>query len=299
MVPDTSTAWQSFLNGEIDITSPPAAEIPNVLNNPDLTTFQYASPSCYYMGFNHGRELLQDINVRKAIAMCVDRPSIVSRAFNGFAFEGWTYYTPVIAWASNPNANPPALDIEGAAELLETNGYKVGSDGYRISVVLEHFQNQNVSDMVAVMKEDMAKAGINLIQSSSELQAWTQKVQKDYDFDLSITNGAQGPDPNQIMNRYYSKGTSSIFGPISIPEIDAWCEAGKGVADTAKRGEIYFEMQQYLADNVISVPLTNIMSTVTWRKTLDGHPNSPEGRAVGVSFANYSLTRFNDPDLIY
>jgi len=296
IVPDASTAWQSFVNGEIDITSIPSAEIANAMKNPDYNVRQFASPSCYYMAFNFQQEIFHDVDLRTAIAKCVDRDALVTRAFSGVAYPGYTYYTPAIAWACNLEARAPEYDMEGAEELLAK--YPKDANGVRFNFDIDCFQSQQVADMVAIMKEDLAKVGINVTHVASEILAWEEKVMRARDFDMAITNGSNLPDPHNLQYRYHSTSTSSITGGMYFEEVDYGIDHGRTVANVEERAKVYFEMQQFMADNVVSIPLIDPVSTQVWRKNLDGHPQSEEAREFGVTFNSYWLTRFNDPSYI-
>ncbi|MCX6029198.1 MAG: peptide ABC transporter substrate-binding protein [Chloroflexi bacterium] len=76
-----------------------------------------------------GHPALQDVNVRKAVVMAVDRQKIVKDLLGGRTKVSSTFWedTPY----ADPSQKPLAFDATGAKKLLDDAGWKVGADGIR------------------------------------------------------------------------------------------------------------------------------------------------------------------------
>lgn len=301
IIPDETTAYQAFLNGEVDVlgTSIPVSELSNVRDNPEFQYVEYKMPSNYYIGYNFNKDYLaKDVRVRQAIAMCVNRDEIIKRAFNGNASPALSYYPSLISWASNATDTVPAYDIEQANKLLDEAGWAKGSDGIRKKLDIVVFQGQNITDMCTILQEDLKKVGIDLNIVQLEMAAWTPRVRQDKNFDLAITNGFQGPDPHNMVSRFSTNGGNKIMGDYSNTELDGLLEQAVLESDQAKRGELYKAAQKVMSTDIPVTPLVELNSNKVWGKYLDGHPNSDEGLKAGLSFSSFALTRFNDPSFI-
>ncbi|HEV8516701.1 MAG TPA: peptide ABC transporter substrate-binding protein [Candidatus Limnocylindrales bacterium] len=83
------------------------------------------------LGRGKGHPALQDLNVRKAIAMTIDRQALWETVFPGQPFPSdepiCTNAPPGLYWRLE-DATCPETDVEGAKALLESNGY-TDSDG--------------------------------------------------------------------------------------------------------------------------------------------------------------------------
>ena len=63
----------------------------------------------------------------------------------------------------------------------------------------------------------------------------------------------------------------------SIPEVDTLLDQGRSEIDTAKRMEIYKQVQQLLTEAAVWVPLHSIVNTAGIRADLQGYTTHPLG----------------------
>lgn len=294
IIPDTSTALQAFKNGEVDImgAAPPYSEIANLQKDAKATVLMKDYPSRYYLGFNFARPELQDHRVREAIAMAVDRTEILQKAFQSIGAEAWGFYTPRIAWAFNDQDRAPALDVARANALLDEAGLKPDANGTRLKLDFVHFTSAQVADTAAILKEQLKKIGVELNIIQLEMSAWTPRIRKEMNFDLTMTNGFHGPDPHNLYGRIATDGGNRVTGTYSNPELDQVLLDAVKESDQTKRGELYKKAQKIMSEDLPIVPLIEIKSTIVYASDITGHPQSPEGTAAGVTFSNYSLVKF-------
>lgn len=299
-MPDANTAEQALLNGEVDylLSSPPLSDCPTLESNPDMVVVKPTSLSRLYFGFNFGREITGNIKVREAISMAINQEEIVQRAYNGYGKPAAGYFTPAFAWAYNDVDVCPAYNPDAANALLDEAGYPVAYNGYRFSLDLVNWQSQSVSDMAAVIKEQLKAVGIDLNIITLELGAWIPRIEEEFDFDMAITNGFHGPDPHNLYNRIATDGNNRVFGPYSNPEIDETLKQAVMESDQAKRGELYKYAQKLMHDDYCLVPLVESPAFYIYSAKLEGTPVSEEGRAAGLSFSSFATTHFNDPSMI-
>lgn len=301
IIPDETTAYQSLLNGEIDVlgTTIPVSETQNINNNPLFNYVEYRAISSYYIGFNFSRDYIaSNLALRQAIAMCINREEIIKRAFNGNAAPALNFYPSLIAWASNSDDQVPQYNIDGANKLLDDAGMTKDSNGNRIKLDIVVFQGQNITDMCTILKEDLKKIGVDLNIIQLEMAAWTPRIRQDMNFDLAITNGFQGPDPSNMKGRFSTNGANKISGTYGNPELDELLNQAAEVSDQAERGILYKKAQKIMSEELPIVPIVELNTNRVWAKYLDGHPNSKEGLEAGLSMASYAMTRFNDPKFL-
>ena len=85
-----------------------------------------------YVAINHNEPIMQDLNVRKALAYGFDRRSVVEAAFGGQA-NVIDIPQSTVSWAYPEEGDYTHYEYnpEKAKQLLEEAGWKVGSDGIR------------------------------------------------------------------------------------------------------------------------------------------------------------------------
>jgi len=122
-----------------------------------------------------GHPALQDVNVRKAIIMAIDRDKICKELLYGKTVPASTF------WEGQPYADPSLkplpYDIEGAKKLLDDAGWKLGADGIRAKdgvplklryVTTSREVRQNTQVIVQQMLEEVG-IEVELINHSSDV----------------------------------------------------------------------------------------------------------------------------------
>lgn len=79
--------------------------------------------------FNLKNPALQDVNVRKAISMAIDQPTLISTARHGEATALCTDHPSAFKPGYQPDVVCPKYDPSGAKAVLQKAGYTLGSDG--------------------------------------------------------------------------------------------------------------------------------------------------------------------------
>ena len=109
----------------------------------------------------------------------------------------------------------------------------------------------------------------------SEIANFQTKVLDNYNFDMAMNSGSQGPDPNAIENRIGSNGSLNI-SKYANPEIDELLKQGIAVSDKAERGEVYKQIQEILKRDLPMVIVTDEIYSYPIKATIHNHPLSQE-----------------------
>ena len=256
MIPDDATAIQSFLAGEIDdLGNVPPANVPEFQGNPDIKMNLNVFPSPMRIIFNLKHEKVQDVAVRKAIALALDRDEISQKVFSGIQPPEYTMYPSVVEWVANFEDALPQFNIEEARKTLETAGYALDADGFYVrGLEIECFQDGNYPDAAKLMAATLAKAGIELKVNVSEFNAWVAKVGDQKDFMMELQGGFMGPDPSALKARY-ATDSSMNWGSYTNPKFDELVTLAGQVGDQTERARLYKEAQKLLADEVAYIPI--------------------------------------------
>jgi peptide/nickel transport system substrate-binding protein len=290
IIPDPNTALQSLLNGEVDMTGIPTAQVANLEANPDFKTIGKIYPSPFYFGFNTAAAPFDNVDVRRAIGMSIDREQIVATALSGYGTAENRFYPSVIEWASNPDATAPAFDVEGANALLDEAGFPLDGD-WRFDAKLLYFTGwQEAADTATVLKEQMAAIGVNVELVLLEFAAWDEQLRAG-DFSFGLLGGFQGPDPANLAARWGTEGSLNFWG-YNKPEFDELLVEGDSAATQDERAPIYFEAQAMLAEDIpgILLALQTYYEGVTSRLSgvwLDA--DDPASALVGMN--RFTLTK--------
>ncbi len=290
IIPDPSTSVQALLNGEVDMTGLPNAQVETVEANPDYRVIGKVYPSPIYFGFNLAQTPLDNLEVRRAIGMAIDREQIVATALGGYGTSENRYYPHVIEWASNPDATAPAMDVAGANALLDEQGVAMSGDK-RFDVQLLTFTGwQEAADTATVLKEQLAAIGLNVEITLLEFAAWEEKLIAG-EFSFGMLGGFQGPDPANLSVRWGTDTGLNHWG-YANPEFDQLLLDGDSATTQEGRIEAYFAAQSILAADIPGIPLVLQTFFDGVSNRLSGvwtDPDDPASSLVGMN--RFTLTK--------
>ncbi len=131
ILPDANTRLTTLTSHELDFaTVGNPSQVVNLRAVPELKVLLVKNYDLYFVSINVTRPPLDDVRVRRALAMAMDRSRLTQTTFLGSAIPADSYIPPFSwAYASN-NASPP-YDVAQANRLLDGAGWRVGSDGVR------------------------------------------------------------------------------------------------------------------------------------------------------------------------
>ncbi len=236
----------------------------------------------------------QDPNVRKAVALGMDRLSFIKNYLKedekAFIASLW----PNSSWY-NTALTPYPYDPTQANTLLDTAGYKAGADGVRtgtcngkpvkFSLGIETTTAQRRVDDVLAIQADLKKIGIDVKPNHIPAGTFFGSYKEGADmttgkFDMAIFTTGYYPDPDATSSwdcaDVPSKGNPLGANDYHLcdPKLDDMFKAGLATADPAGRKKAYDAIQQYQYDNTLMVPLYARANVYAFVKTLTFPPSS-------------------------
>ncbi len=217
----------------------------------------------------------QDPNVRKAIMLGIDRLGFLTDYMHEDKSSFIATLWPNSAW-TNTSLTAYPYDATQAGTLLDTAGYKVGADGIRagtcdgkpvkFSFGIETTTAQFRIDDVLHIQSDLKKIGIDIkpnhIPAGTFFGSYSEGADMETGkFDMAIFTTGYYPDPDatsswdclDVPNKDNPSGANDYH--LCDPKLDALFAQGLASADPAARKQVYDQIQQYMYDNVLMIPL--------------------------------------------
>ena len=240
-VDDLNTKMMSFKNGDVDYCDLDASQLQQYKNDPavkDLIT-QYPTLGVQFVNLNLSSEKLQDVRVRKALSLAINRDELIQSIVGGAGTvpSGWLApQTP----GHDPNAPAFEYDPEKAKALLA----EAGVTNLELSAKVR--ANINQKQLVAV-QDYWSKIGVKLSVETEDNGVWAQDWA---DGSLEITAVGWFPlyaDADNHMYTYFysenAKGKSSFY---NNPEFDALVSQARVEQDKQKRADLYRQADDIL-----------------------------------------------------
>jgi ABC-type transport system substrate-binding protein len=219
--------------------------------------------------------LFADVNLRKALQLCIDLPRDVDAATGG---GGTPVYGPVLpgSWGDDPALPKPARGVAAAKQLIEGAGWQLGDDGIyakggmrlAADIVVNAAASARIK-MADLIAREARDCGMDL--KSLQLDRWTgiEPMLSNYPhvipgttapFDLFLVLWTTGPDPADGLGIYTSAQASSSEHPdhpntggFSDPAFDRLMDAGAATYGQAERTRIYRQAQEELTTQVPAI----------------------------------------------
>ena len=261
---------QALKNGQIDIADGlEPALLPAVEKLSNVAIQKVVSDWWVNMAFNFGGQgpaskplpALQDLQVRKAIEMAIDKQKIVDTVYPGAASPGETVVRPLsVYWHLDvPDDKVVKYDPQAANALLDQAGYPKGADGVRTDpktgqpLVMRMPTSDDTQGSTAVGQ--LIAGFLKQIGITVKVQPVTAgkmyDIQQSGDFDAYIWYWSGDPDPNYQLSVFTSGSCKDLSdGCFTDPAYDALFEKQNTTLDPEQRLPIVKEAQQYLYDHI-------------------------------------------------
>jgi peptide/nickel transport system substrate-binding protein len=280
VIPNTTTALLAYQQGELDYLSEiPGNEVAGIEARGDSTIVTTSSSpgggNCIMtVSFNLEREATNKSAVRQAFARAVDRKRIVDQVLFGQGQIATAPISSAIGWAHAEGVlNAYTPDPEAATSLLDESGFRPAADGKRLTLDMVHFPSFN--KYAELMKQDLAKIGIDLVSRPLDREATVDTIFNKRDFDTNLISYCNGVDPEIGVRRMY---VSSNIGHIPFSnaaayrnsEIDGLFAKAGSVQGEQARGALYKGAQEILAKDLPYWWLVETVSITTYKRSLSG-----------------------------
>jgi len=204
----------------------------------------------YFYRLNVTRPPLNDVRVRKALALAIDREAIVENIKKGGEAPAYHFCPPSAKFASTTRLEG---DLETARRLLAEAGYPDGQGFPRIEIL---FNTQDNHRVIAEAIQQMWRRNLN-VNIGVYNQEWKVYLdsQDNLDYDISRSGWiADYTDPSTFMDMWVTDGGNNDTG-WSSAEYDELIAKSYHTDSEEERMAIYQRMDDILMDEVPIIPI--------------------------------------------
>lgn len=260
IIPEEGTKANAIQAGEVHIIPVAYAQADYLKKVPGLHLVAIEKGfNMNYIEFNTRKPPFDDVRVRKAVGYALDPAEIAQAAYLGYATVNRTPLPTGVAGYDESIGQQFGFtrDLDRARQLLAEAGFKdadgdgvVEKAGKPLEVTLLSWTSPYVQRVCETIQGQLAEVGIkvkvDLMEAGTFLAKGKEGVQH---FDFMRTTWAEP----LILSRMFKGG--GVFQNFSSPELEALLDRAATTVDWEQRKAALRDIQKYLLENALMVPL--------------------------------------------
>lgn len=274
IVADDNIRMLKAQTGELDIaTDVPYNQIEKLGTMPNLTVQLFTYERIDFVQFNEKLPKFQDVKVRQAMNLAVDKEGIIKSVLFGHG-EVPSTFLPKMLYA-DLQTKPYGYDVQKAKQLMSESSFPQGFKS-RLSVVSGDTIGQQVA---IIVKAQLAEIGIDVqIEQLENVTQYGQLATGEYEMaEGYFTQDIIDPSESIAYAGAGDEGSNAIWTFYDNKTVDKLASEGLSETDPAKRGEIYLKMQQQIFEDAPYLWLYWSPARVLLAKNVHGFKVLPTG----------------------
>ena len=269
--PDPTAESSALMSGDIDLMlSAQATEFSRLGQASGVTGLRVPSGQFLNINMACDQEPFNDVRVRQALSLCVDRAALVDFVAEGFGTPGND--TPLnAAYRYHADIELRQADIAKAKQLLADAGYPDGLD-----ITLVASDKPSTRTQLGIAVREMAKpAGFNIKVETMANSTYLDQVWKKGNFYVGFYN--MQPSADAVFSLLYTSDAAWNETRWNNSEFDTAVAAARGTDDPVKRAALYGTAQRLMHEQVPSLIPTFFDVLAAQRNYVQGYRLHPRG----------------------
>jgi peptide/nickel transport system substrate-binding protein len=274
-VPSDNTRQLQLKGGQAQIDEFPAwSTVASLKATPDVTMNLFNSTRTDYLAFNELRKPLQDVHVRRAISLAVNRAALVKAVLFGNGHPANSLFPPQVPYYQ---AATQGLQFDLAAAKQEMAKSSV-PNGFSTTILVSSGFSDYVT-IATILQSELKPLGINLkIQQLDPNTANTNQQSLKYDMTLTYWT-MDIPDPDELATFGVDpkSGARSFFTAYNNPTVVKATHDAEQTLSTSARQDLYNTVQSDSASDAFMAFLYNSPYAYATSSSVHGFYVTPLG----------------------
>jgi peptide/nickel transport system substrate-binding protein len=274
-VPSDNTRQLQLKGGQAQIDEFPAwSTVASLKTTPGVTMNLFNSTRTDYLAFNELRKPFQDMHVRRAISLAVNRAALVKAVLFGNGKPANSLFPPQVPYYQ---AATPGLQFDLAAAKQEMAKSSV-PHGFSATILVSSGFSDYVT-IATILQSELKPLGINLkIQQLDPNTANTNQQSLKYDMTLTYWT-MDIPDPDELATFGVdpNSGARSFFTAYNNPTVVKATHDAEKTLSTSARQDLYDTVQSGSASDAFMAFLYNSPYAYATSSSVHGFYVTPLG----------------------
>ncbi len=216
---------------------------------------------------NNAEKPFDDVRVRQALCMAIDRQGIFDLAFDGYGHPiGSSIYPAFGKYFDESLVDYYQHDVEGAKALLAEAGYP---DGFDMTITVPSNYKPHL-DTAEVIANQLAEIGVRATIQPIEWKSWLEDVYAGRKFQSTVVGlDASNMTARALLERFVSDFGKNFINYNNV-EYDSLFKQAQSCYDDAEQTQLYKQMERNLTENAANVYIQDLADLVAVRNGLEG-----------------------------
>ena len=247
ITPDASVRWAKLQKGECHVMPyPNPADVAAMKADPKFTVLEQPGLNVGYLAYNTTKKPFDDVRVRKAVNMAINKKAIVDAVYLGSGIPAINPLPPTI-WSFNKNIKDDAYNPEAAKKMLADAGFPNGFETDLWAMPVQRPYNPNAKRIAELMQADLVKVGIKAEIKSFEWGEYRKRMQNgEHQMGMLGWTGDNGDPDNflaTLLGCEAARTNGSNVAKFCNPKFEELVQKAKVTSDVAERTKLYEQAQ--------------------------------------------------------
>ncbi|WP_369695520.1 nickel transporter permease [Alkalibaculum bacchi] len=281
-ITDGDTLTMALQSGEIDATQGlPYASYSLFEDNNDYKISSTNTSRAFFAQLNFATPALQDINVRKAIAMGIDKEGFTEVLLNGKGSPAVGVFPSNFKFG-NEAVKGPTYDVDAAKQLLEEARWKdtnndgfVDKGGKNLTIRwLTYPGRQELPLLAESVQATLKEIGIDVKVNSTENH---RDFLESGNWDIYASAFVTAPtgDPEYFFTTHSLKSSAKNRGGYYNEELEKQAGELRNEFNKDKRSDLAVQMQQIILDDVSFIFASHLQMSFVMKSNITGFEAHP------------------------
>jgi dipeptide transport system substrate-binding protein len=282
ITPDASVRWAKLQKGECHVMPyPNPADLDTMRKDASVTVLEQPGLNIGYLAYNTTKKPFDDVRVRKAINMAIDKKAIVSAVYLSTGVAAVNPIPPG-QWSYNKAIKDDAFDPAAAKKMLAAAGYPNGFTTDLWAMPVQRPYNPNAKRIAELMQADLAKVGVKAEIKTFEWGEYRKRMQNgEHQLGMMGWTGDNG-DPDNFLNSLLgcasAKSNGSNVAKFCYQPFEDLVQKAKVVSDIKERTKLYEKAQVIFKEQAPWFTIAHAVQLKPIRKEVIDFKLSPFGR---------------------
>lgn len=280
ITPNPTQRWQKLQQNECQIMiHPDPADLVAMREDRRMVLASQTGLNVSYVSFNLNKKPFDDVRVRRALGMAIDKRRLLRVAYQHTAIPASNPIPPNL-WSYNRDLNDDVYDPEGAKRLLTQAGYPNGFSSEIFAMSVQRPYMPKALEVARLLKGDWAEIGVNVDIRTPDWRDYVKDLQAGrHQMALYGWTGDNG-DPDNFLNTLL--GCDAVGGnnvsQFCDKRYDDLVKRAQTLQSREHRANLYEQAQTIFKEQSPWYTIAHVTQYKVMRREVVGFQMSPLGR---------------------